>query len=243
MLFSKRLEAIGFATYSDYLASDVWRAFRQRYRASGKRMTCLVCASKPIQLHHHTYVRLGRERLEDVDPLCRAHHEAVHKWLKESGRFFVEYTSEAIVALGGCAPAESDQPRKVKGVKPAKRLGKAKSAKSVSRRAEGKRLAERLTEQLAFVAARLSGLPLTTKRAKRMALLVETKSLHLLNGLLKCVEHGLSQPPPPKKPKVRPCAPVQQKGPKKPKPSTGLAPERSNPKPWRSAVFSRRGMS
>lgn len=101
MKFRERLQSLGFATYADYLKSPHWVAFRREYKRAGNRMTCLVCAATPIQLHHQTYVRVGRERFTDVVPLCRSHHEAVHQWLKDSGRVFVEHTHEAVAALGG----------------------------------------------------------------------------------------------------------------------------------------------
>lgn len=112
--FSDRLLALGFASYADYLASDAWRSFRVRYKSSGSRMTCLICSAKPIQLHHNTYVRLGVEELGDVTPLCRHCHIAVHRWLKSSGRRFVEFTHEAVTALSGLTivmPTNRDQER------------------------------------------------------------------------------------------------------------------------------------
>jgi len=104
MRFRDQLAACGYATYGDYLRSAHWQAFRRAYKSTGLRMTCVVCDRRPINLHHHTYVRLGCERLADVTPLCREHHTAVHQWLKDSGRIFVEYTHEAVAALGGVAP-------------------------------------------------------------------------------------------------------------------------------------------
>lgn len=64
-------------------------------------MLCVVCGQRKIQLHHHTYDRIGCELFSDVTPLCRFHHAAVHEWLKKSGRIFVEYTIEAIAFLRG----------------------------------------------------------------------------------------------------------------------------------------------
>ncbi len=99
--FADNLRRLGFATYGEYLASPHWLAFRERYRASGASMKCAVCGVGRIQLHHHTYERLGAESLEDVTPLCRPHHEAVHAWLKSSGKIFVKFTHVAIAELSG----------------------------------------------------------------------------------------------------------------------------------------------
>jgi hypothetical protein len=99
--FHDRLIALGYKTYDDYLASDHWRTFRTSYAASIHPKTCAVCGSTAYQLHHHTYVRLGCEKLIDVTPLCRPHHEDVHTWLVTSGRVFVEFTHLAVRALKG----------------------------------------------------------------------------------------------------------------------------------------------
>lgn len=99
--FKASLRSLGYEAYSDYLKSPHWVSFKNEYRESGLSMCCTVCGQKKIQLHHHTYIRLGKELLTDVTPLCRFHHGAVHEWLKESGRIFVTYSHEAIAFLTG----------------------------------------------------------------------------------------------------------------------------------------------
>jgi len=99
-VFSDRLESLGFSSYSEYLSSDHWRLFKESYRKSDRPMKCAVCCAGKIQLHHHTYVRLGKEKLDDVTPLCRVHHEAVHGWLKDN-RKMVNATHLAIGFLKG----------------------------------------------------------------------------------------------------------------------------------------------
>src|SRR4051812_19005575 len=56
-----KLKRIRSKSYTLYLRSDLWRDFKKRYKAAGHRMQCLVCDEGRIQLHHHTYERLGRE--------------------------------------------------------------------------------------------------------------------------------------------------------------------------------------
>jgi hypothetical protein len=99
-VFHERLAALGFGSYADYLASPHWQDFKRAYRASGRPMSCVVCGAKPIQLHHHTYQRLGAEDVLDVSPLCREHHVAVHDWLKANGKM-VNATHKAVAELGG----------------------------------------------------------------------------------------------------------------------------------------------
>jgi hypothetical protein len=97
-VFHDRLAALGFGSYADYLAADHWKDFKQQYRESGRPRTCAVCGGGLVQLHHHDYSRLGSESLDDVTPLCREHHAAVHGWLKANGKM-VNATHKAVAAL------------------------------------------------------------------------------------------------------------------------------------------------
>lgn len=100
MKFQDQLAALGFESYEAYLSSAGWYVFRDFYRRSGRSQRCQVCSTgSRIELHHRTYVRLGREELDDVIPACRDCHRAIHDWLKSSGREFVEYTHEAVEYL------------------------------------------------------------------------------------------------------------------------------------------------
>ena len=76
-----RLSALGFAKYKDYIASEHWKAVRAAYAASSKPQTC-PCGARANHLHHLTYGSLGRERLDDLVPLCEKHHDRVHNSAK-----------------------------------------------------------------------------------------------------------------------------------------------------------------
>jgi hypothetical protein len=69
--------------YLEYLKSEHWQETRARFRASRLQQGCYVCGDPRVDLHHKTYKRLGNERLTDLLPLCRRHHEATHVLLKE----------------------------------------------------------------------------------------------------------------------------------------------------------------
>ena len=63
---------------NEYLKSPHWRQFRK----SAKKhlpMECPCGARSGLDLHHLTYDRLGRERLDDVAWLCRDCHDALHR--------------------------------------------------------------------------------------------------------------------------------------------------------------------
>lgn len=124
--FSERLRRLGFGSYAEYLHSAHWADFKARYRSSGMKVTCDVCQERGVQLHHRTYIRLGNELLTDVIPLCREHHEAVHAWLKDSGRIFVEYTHEAVAFLTGQTVVK---PAKVQDDYPARKKKRKKHKK------------------------------------------------------------------------------------------------------------------
>jgi hypothetical protein len=64
--------------YRRYLRSAHWRDVKKRYRASKFPQSCF-CGETRVDLHHRTYKRLGRERLSDLVPLCRKHHDEVHQ--------------------------------------------------------------------------------------------------------------------------------------------------------------------
>jgi hypothetical protein len=65
--------------YATYIRSAEWQAVRERYRASKMPQACVVCGKWQVELHHRTYIRLGRERLTDLMPLCREHHKEAHR--------------------------------------------------------------------------------------------------------------------------------------------------------------------
>lgn len=155
--FSDKLAALGFSSYGEYLESSHWKEFKQRYRTSGASMRCRVCGAGRIQLHHHTYIRLGQEAIGDVTPLCREHHQAVHEWLKTSGRIFVEFTHEALAALGANEPTR--QPV---------RLGKKKLKKERRRQQRQATLLAKATSdvQLRELGRVALELACTQKRAK-----------------------------------------------------------------------------
>lgn len=65
--------------YVNYLKSKHWMLLRTKLIQN--HPYCEVCESteKPLQLHHLTYSRLGRERDSDLVPLCNDCHILVHQ--------------------------------------------------------------------------------------------------------------------------------------------------------------------
>lgn len=65
------------AQYRRYLKTSHWRRFKDRY-FKRYRYECVVChATKMLELHHLTYERLGKERLEDCVYCCRKCHQHI----------------------------------------------------------------------------------------------------------------------------------------------------------------------
>lgn len=79
--FQQRLRMLGYPSYAAYLRSPHWQQVRRAYWAgAGPSPHCAVCErTDALQLHHRTYRRLGRERLDDLVLLCADHHRAVHQ--------------------------------------------------------------------------------------------------------------------------------------------------------------------
>lgn len=65
--------------YAQYLQTPHWKEFKAQYKADPERLhECFVCGKMEYELHHMTYERLGKEKLEDIVPLCKTHHRATH---------------------------------------------------------------------------------------------------------------------------------------------------------------------
>lgn len=65
--------------YEAALTSEHWRLLRERCRRES-RNRCEACGKpyapgRPLELHHLSYERLGREEREDVILLCRQCHD------------------------------------------------------------------------------------------------------------------------------------------------------------------------
>jgi hypothetical protein len=75
----KRLSARGFNSYAAYLRSPEWDAVRWRYRHSRFPQCCAFCGVEDFELHHRSYQHVGgQERLYELVPLCREHHDQIH---------------------------------------------------------------------------------------------------------------------------------------------------------------------
>ncbi len=76
---ARRPRPLGFKPqYQRYINSDLWRRVRlwKIGLVGGK---CEKCSSDVnLQVHHLTYDRLGAERAEDLQVLCKPCHERAH---------------------------------------------------------------------------------------------------------------------------------------------------------------------
>lgn len=90
--FAELLRSLGFGSYSEYLASPLWRSIRQRvYEAKGR--VCVSCEINAAEdIHHDRYDRdtLVGKTLKYLRPLCRHCHEIVHgdaRWTPQDHGF------------------------------------------------------------------------------------------------------------------------------------------------------------
>lgn len=141
MRFHERLAQLGYATYSAYLYGEHWTDFKKRYYAKNGPVGCAVCGDRPVDLHHHTYERLGEELFDDITPLCPGHHIAVHDWLKKYKNGAVAATHKAVSALRGETHVKPKQPvAKSKPVKEKKTRREKKAERKKKRKAKMKKV-------------------------------------------------------------------------------------------------------
>ena len=91
--------------------SAAWQEKRRQWYhrwvgSQGAGPQCLVCGRqwslRTGHLHHVTYLRLGCEELEDLIPLCAAHHARLHEVFDRSAQWRRQgraAASHAIVAM------------------------------------------------------------------------------------------------------------------------------------------------
>jgi len=66
--------------YEAYIASPAWAAKRERaLNTHGRRCEACGDTSPGLHVHHHTYERFKRERMEDLIILCAGCHRVVHR--------------------------------------------------------------------------------------------------------------------------------------------------------------------
>jgi hypothetical protein len=181
MTFTERLKSLGFLTYDEYLVSEHWIAFKIAYYASDRPRTCQVCGTRGVQLHHWTYERLGQESLDDVVPLCRKHHEEVHKVLKEKG-WWVDRTEDAVCILRGEEPTVSKKSKKSKPKQAKRRRGGRRKGKKVKcpKKSQAVNPHSKLGRRLAFLARQRRDIEQLEKEDKQIARTGKAVRSHLL---------------------------------------------------------------
>lgn len=73
----ERLRILGHSDYTSYKRGAWWQHFSTSVATPYRN--CYVCGRTGSDLHHTDYSTLGRERADDVVPLCREHHVATHR--------------------------------------------------------------------------------------------------------------------------------------------------------------------
>lgn len=84
----KGLHALGFKfeEYDKYLETPHWRSFRRTVFAEQRRRLgqnrCERCPKNgsefKLDVHHLTYERLGNEKVDDVQIICKECHDKIH---------------------------------------------------------------------------------------------------------------------------------------------------------------------
>jgi hypothetical protein len=73
---NKKLQAMGYANYREYLASDLWRSIRSRIMTRDKGR-CRICKAVAVDVHHlrYTWRVLNGQSDKHLLALCRSCHE------------------------------------------------------------------------------------------------------------------------------------------------------------------------
>lgn len=101
-------------TYEEYINSAAWAKKKSQYwKLRGRSCKAIGCDStSDLEVHHHTYDRLGNESLFDLVGVCRKHRQAIHE-LHDSDTHFKSLTSctEEVTGLNlrNSGPKRSEQ--------------------------------------------------------------------------------------------------------------------------------------
>lgn len=106
--FKAKLQKLGFQSYQDYLISPHWISIRDKLHTNPLFNTCLICRSPYPELHHRNYKNLGAEKIKDLIPLCRSHHQAYHDFLKEHPKTKLGDTVKIFENLFGLSKSAAD---------------------------------------------------------------------------------------------------------------------------------------
>jgi len=96
LIFSEILHDMDIR-YVEYLKTNWWKSVREKC-LFGK--ACAGCDKPATELHHVTYINLGKETSLDVLPLCGRCHAEVHATLDAASRS-VEWTAWALRRMFG----------------------------------------------------------------------------------------------------------------------------------------------
>lgn len=114
------LAELGFASYGDYLKSDLWASIRKRVWMRYKR--CATCHRRAKHIHHADYFRdtLDGSRIESLVPVCRdCHHriefyaDGLKRSVSEASRMLQEMLADRQITD---SPPPKLKPKKVQCV-------------------------------------------------------------------------------------------------------------------------------
>lgn len=105
--------------YERYIQSTAWRRRREAYfRFLGKR-ECESCGTtRRLHVHHRTYKRMGHELDQDLNALCEACHDRVHRLHRESnGRLTLVEATDKVLSGFVLVPVKAPKKSKKKAKK------------------------------------------------------------------------------------------------------------------------------
>lgn len=114
-----KLQLLGYAGYTEYLASAAW--IQKRGRIMDRDNEQCPCGSRATQIHHLTYARIGQEHDSDLRAVCDQCHDKIHQ-IKDNGW---PLRRASMLVFNGTVPKDAPAPRKKRKPSPAKRRKRA----------------------------------------------------------------------------------------------------------------------
>jgi len=109
---NRMLVAMGFATYGDYLRSDLWAKIRARVFGECGNL-CFVCGKWGHFVHHRQYTadNLAGRSLDGLSPVCKPCHDLIECDRRAGKRFdfgAIEARAMELQAKAGAGALNSD---------------------------------------------------------------------------------------------------------------------------------------
>lgn len=96
--------------HREYINSDKWRKKKESYYSKYEKK-CFICGDEKVDLHHRSYSRFGKEKHKDLIPVCRFHHEMIHR-IQKDNNWTVKRATKYLTKMWLSGPTQKLSPSK-----------------------------------------------------------------------------------------------------------------------------------